>query len=108
MSQRAFTVAQVALVFLGVIVGLAMAGGAVGLLMEQGFSKALAPAPVTAIQAHAQVPPEPRLQVDPLADRSAVLGPERRASTYGRGHIPVEQAMRQLAAQGWPQPEAGR
>ena len=115
MKRKAFGVTQVALVFLAVMVGLAMAGGAAGLLLQRSLAAFQPPPAATAAQARAQIPPEPRLQVDPLADRQVVHGPEARASTYGwadkargRARIPVDAAMRVLAERGWPQPEPGR
>lgn len=115
MTRRTFGPADVALIFLGTMVGLSIIGGATGLLLLWGVSATRAPAGLTAIQARPERPPEPRLQVDPLADRRVVLGPERLASTWGwtdkargRAHIPVDDAMQMLAGRGWPQPEAGR
>jgi hypothetical protein len=115
MSLKPLTVAQTALVFLGVIGGLAVIGVGAGVAMMKGAAVVDRPAAVTAIQARAQTPPLPRLQVDRLADRQAMLGPERLASTYGwtdkargRAHIPVDEAMALMAQQGWPSPEAGQ
>jgi hypothetical protein len=115
MSKASTGVTQTALIFLGVMIGLAIVGGATGLLLQMGVAGAERPPGFTALQARTQTPPQPRLQVDPLADRQAVLGPERLAATYGwtdkargRAHVPVEVAMRLLAARGWPEPEAHR
>lgn len=112
--SKPLTTAQTALVFLGVMAGLTVIGIGAGVAMMGGAAVVDRPADVTAIQARVQTPPKPRLQVDRLADRQAVLGPERLASTYGwtdkargRAHIPVEDAMRLMAQQGWPDPEAG-
>jgi hypothetical protein len=109
MSFKPLSVAQTALVCLGVMAGLALIGIGAGVAMMRGADVVDRPAPVTAIQARAQTPPLPRLQVDPLADRQVVLGPERLASTWGwtdkargRAHIPVEDAMRLMAERGWP------
>jgi hypothetical protein len=114
MSKPALTVAQTALMFIGVMVGLAAIGEAAGALLQRGYEVARRPAPVTQQQAARQVPPEPRLQVDPLADRQTMVGPDRRARTFGwtdrangRAHVPVEVAMRLMAQRGWPQPEGG-
>jgi hypothetical protein len=115
MSRKPMGEAQTALVFLGVMVALAAIGGGAGLLMQAGFSRAQKPPALTTLQTRLQTPPEPRLQVDPLADRQVVLGPERLASTYGwtdqakgRARIPVDAAMRLLAQRGWPSAEAGQ
>ncbi len=115
MSRKPMNEARTALVFLGVMVALAVIGGAAGLLMQAGFAHAQKPPALTALQTRVQTPPEPRLQVDPLADRQVVLGPERLASTYGwtdqargRAHIPVDDAIRLLAQRGWPSAEADR
>lgn len=115
MKRITFDPARVALLFLGVMVGLAIAGGAAGLLLQKGLSVVQRPPDATAAQARPQIPPEPRLQVDPLADRQVVLGPDARASTYGwadkargRARIPVDVAMRVVAERGWPEPERGR
>ena len=115
MRRKAMGVTQVALLFLGVMVSVAMAGGAAGLLFQKGLTVVRPRSDATALQTRPQVPPEPRLQVDPLTDRQVVLEPERLASTYGwtdrahgRARIPVGTAMRLLAQRGWPEPEAGR
>lgn len=55
------------------------------------------------------LPPEPRLQIDPRADLVAYRrGEVRRLESYGwvdrasgRAHVPIEQAMRQVAREGW-------
>jgi hypothetical protein len=115
MSLKPLSVAQTALVFLGVMAGLAVIGVGAGLAVTKGAGVVDRQPPVTAIQARVQTPPLPRLQVDRLADRQVALGPERLATTYGwtdkangRAHIPVEEAMRLLAQQGWPSPETGQ
>ena len=115
MKRRSIGPPQTALIFLGTMVALAIIGGAAGLGVQWSVSALRKPPGVTAVQARVQTPPEPRLQVDPLADRQVMLGPDRLASTYGwtdkaqgRARIPVEAAMRLLAQQGWPEPEAGR
>lgn len=115
MSLKPLNVAQTALVFLGVMAGLIVIGIGAGVALMRGAAVVDRPADVTAIQARPQRPPKPRLQVDALADRQVVLGPEKLASTYGwtdkvrgRAHIPVEDAMHRLAEQGWPMPEAGQ
>ena len=115
MSARRIGAAQTALIFLGVMAGLAIIGAGVGLLLQWAAAKSQRPEPHTLVQARLQTPPEPLLQVDPLADRQVILGPERRASTWGwtdkaraRAHIPVEAAMQRLAESGWPEPGAGR
>lgn len=115
MSRSPIGATQVALIFLSAMVGLAIAGGAAGLLLQTGVSRAQKPPGFTAVQTRTQTPPEPRLQVNSLADRQVVLGPERLASTWGwtdkargRAHMPVDEAMKRLAERGWPDPEAGR
>lgn len=114
MSRSGAKEARTALVFLGVMVALALVGGGAGLLMQAASSRAEKPPAFTAVQTRVQVPPEPRLQVDALADRQVVLGPEQRASTWGwtdqargRAHVPVDAAMVLLAQRGWPNAEAG-
>lgn len=115
MSRSGPNVTLTALIFIGVMAGLPVVGIAAGLVLERGASRIEKPSAVTAIQSRPEVPPEPRLQVDPLADRQVVLGPERLASTWGwtdkakgRARMPVDDAMRMLAQQGWPQPEPGQ
>lgn len=115
MSLKPLTVTQTALVFLGVLGGLAVIGVAAGAAMMKGAAVVDRPPAVSAIQARVQTPPEPRLQVDRLADRQVVLGPERLVSTYGwtdkahgRARIPVDDAMRLLTERGWPSAEAGQ
>jgi hypothetical protein len=115
MRFKPLTVIQTALVFLGVMAGLAVIGIGAGVALTKGADVVDRPPPATAVQARAQTPPEPRLQVDRLADRQVVLGPERLASTWGwtdkahgRAHIPVEDAMRLMAQRGWPHAEAGQ
>jgi hypothetical protein len=112
MSLKPLTVTQTALVFLGVLGGLAVIGVGAGVALTRGAAIVDRQPPVSAIQARVQTPPLPRLQVDRLADRQVVLDPERLASTYGwtdkaqqRAHIPVDQAMRLMAQQGWPRAE---
>lgn len=114
MTFKPLTPPQTALVFLGVMAGLVLLGAATGWLMLWGFSATHPPPETTAVQAHVQTPPEPRLQVDPLADRQVMVGPDRLATTYGwtdhaqgRARTSVEAAMRLLAERGWPEPEAG-
>ena len=108
MSAKAFTVTQTALLFLGVMIGLTAIGEGAGVLMQRVYG-ALPPQSVTLQQAARQVPPEPRLEVDLLASRRAMVGPDRQAESYGwtdkangRAHVPVEVAMRLMAQQGWP------
>lgn len=115
MSFKPLTTPQTALMFIGVMAGLAVIGVGAALAMMKGADIVDRPPAVTAIQARVQTPPLPRLQVDPLADRQVVLGPERLASTWGwtdkargRAHIPVEDAMRLMAERGWPSAEAGQ
>lgn len=109
MSPKAFTVTQTALVFLGVMIGLAAVGEGAGALVQWAYGLR-PPKPTTLQQTARQVPPEPRLEVDLLATRRAMVGPDRRAESYGwtdrangRAHVPVETAMRLLARQGWPE-----
>ena len=115
MSRKPISQAQAALIFLGVMIGLWILGAGAGLMVERSAARLEPAAPVTAEQARVQTPPEPRLQIDPLADRQVMIGPERLASTWGwtdrahgRAHIPVQRAMQRLAEQGWPTPEAGQ
>ncbi|HEY4032105.1 MAG TPA: hypothetical protein VGM25_17290 [Caulobacteraceae bacterium] len=115
MSKLNFSVTQTALVFIGVMIGLPIIGAGTALILRAATARPETPPGVTAVQSRVQTPPEPRLQVDPLADRQVVVGPERLASTWGwtdkacgRAHIPVEAAMQRLAQHGWPSPEAGK
>lgn len=56
------------------------------------------------------VPPAPRLQSDPAADWSAFRAAQMKRLNeagwvdreHGIAHIPIEDAMRLLAARGWP------
>jgi hypothetical protein len=107
--MKALTVSQSALVFIGVMVGLTAIGEGAGALIQWAYGRR-PPAPVTQQQAARQVPPEPRLEVDLLASRRTMVGPERQAGSYGwtdrprrRAHVPVEVAMRLMARQGWPE-----
>jgi hypothetical protein len=68
--------------------------------------------PVSALERQPQVPPPPRLQVDPSRDL-AQLQARNAARLEGYGwidrakgivHIPIERAMQMLATQGWPDP----
>lgn len=110
--MKALTVSQTALVFLGVMIGLSAVGEGAGMLIQWVYDRR-PPAPVTQQQAARQIPPGPRLEVDLLASRQALVGPERQAGSFGwtdrakgRAHVPVEVAMRLMARQGWPQPQA--
>jgi len=110
--MKALTVSQTALVFIGVMVGLTAMGEGAGTLV-QWVSRQRLPPPVTQQQAARQVPPEPRLEIDLLASRRTAVGPDRQAESFGwtdrakgRAHVPVEVAMRMMAQQGWPQPDA--
>jgi hypothetical protein len=110
--MKALTVSQSALVFIGVMVGLSAIGEGAGALIQWAYGRR-PPAPVTQQQAARQVPPEPRLEVDLLASRRILVGPERRAGSFGwtdrangRAHVPVDVAMRLMAKQGWPQPDS--
>ncbi len=105
MTQRVSGATGPALIFIGVMVGLAMAGGAVGLATTEGFARFNKPPPITAIQTAPQQSPEPRLQVDPLADRAVMAAPDRLAAQGGPGRLPVAEAMRRLAVEGWPETE---
>ncbi len=96
----------VALVFIGVMIGLAMVGGVVGLGLSAGLARTDTSPLMTARLAAAQRPPEPRLQIDPLADRAVRADTERLAVKGGPGRLPVDEAMRRLATEGWPQAEA--
>lgn len=114
MSARSLSVTQTALLFIGVMVGLAAIGEGAGVLVQRAYEAVRRPEPVTSLQAAPQRPPEPRLEVDLLASRRAMVGPEARAESFGwtdeaagRAHVPVETAMRLLARQGWPPGEGG-
>jgi hypothetical protein len=106
-----FTVSRTALLFIGVMVGLTAIGEGAGALIQWAASRR-PPPPVTRQQAARLVPPEPRLEVDLLASRQTMVGPDRRADSFGwtdrskgRAHVPVDVAMRLLAQQGWPTPQ---
>jgi hypothetical protein len=110
--MKALTVSQTALVFLGVMIGLSAIGEGAGAIVQWASTRRLPP-PVTRQQAARQVPPEPRLEVDLLASRRIMVGPERQAESFGwtdrakgRAHVPVEVAMRLMVRQGWPQPDS--
>jgi hypothetical protein len=110
MKAPTLSVTGSALVFIGVMVGLTAIGEGAGALIQWASSRS-PPAAVTQQQAARIVPPEPRLEVDLLASRRTMVGPERRAESFGwtdrakgRAHVPVEVAMRLLARQGWPSP----
>jgi hypothetical protein len=91
---------------LGLAAGFAASVAAVLLTLALGFPSALgdiAKGPL------APLPPQPRLQAAPLLDRIAYERREtRRLESYGwadpahrRVHVPVEGAMREVAAKGW-------
>ena len=68
--------------------------------------------PVTALEAHPISPPEPGLEISPPADRVRLeTQAERRLQGHGwvdkaagRARIPIEEAMRIVARQGWQDP----
>ena len=79
-----------------------------GLLMLIGRSQTRLPA--TGVAAEHLVPPPPRLETSPRADRTRI---EATAKAHLRGfgwvdrsaglaHVPIETAMRLVAEQGWP------
>lgn len=110
--MKALSVSQSALLFIGVMVGLAAIGEGAGALIQWAAARK-PPPPVTRQQAARLVPPAPRLEVDLLASRQTMVGPERQAVSFGwtdrasgRAHVPVAVAMRLMAQQGWPQPQA--
>jgi hypothetical protein len=88
--------ALAAAVFLSI--GIVLGGVAIG------FPHALVPYTRGPLQ---PLPPQPRLQSAPASDLAAYRQAERKTlTTYGRtgnGHVrvPVDQAMRAVAAQGW-------
>lgn len=109
--MKALTVSQSALVFIGVMIGLTAIGEGAGALIQWASGRHPPPL-VTREQAARLIPPEPRLEVDLLASRRAMVGPERQAESFGwtdgakgRAHVPVEVAMRLMAQQGWPEPQ---
>jgi len=115
MSKVVFGPTQTALVFVGLMIVLPILGAGTAILLEGYAARADRQPAVTAIEARVQTPPQPRLQVDPVGDRQAVLAPERLASTWGwtdkakgRARMPVDVAMRRLAASGWPNAQADR
>jgi len=67
---------------------------------------------VPAISRVTLLPPEPRLQIAPQADRKALEEAARArlngygwAQERGRARIPIERAMELLAGHGWPDPD---
>jgi hypothetical protein len=96
---------------LGLFVALILSGGLVAAML--GAFETERPGAVMTPQ---PVPPQPRLQTDPTADRAVIEAQARaRLQGYawvdrpaGRVRIPIEEAMRLTAKRGWPDAEAPR
>lgn len=66
--------------------------------------------PTTALERQVQLPPEPRLEIDPRASGNAVLERARAQLEHygwvdreaGLAHIPIGRGMALLAERGWP------
>jgi hypothetical protein len=96
---------------LGLFVALILSGGLVAAMLG-AFADQRPPAVATP----QSVPPQPRLQTDPAADRITIEAQARaRLQGYawvdrpaGRVRIPIDEAMRLTAEHGWPDPGAPR
>jgi hypothetical protein len=105
-------------IFLGglaVLVLIALIGAGLWLLATRLQRGWLADRPPTTGMETAAIPtPPPRLQVSPASDLAAFRAHEAQEleavgwvdRQNGRARIPIEDAMKLLAAHGWPQPPA--
>lgn len=93
--------------FAGIIASGALVAGLLTLIAHEH------PAPhATALETEQVTPPEPRLEIDPSADRakldaeaeSRLHGLEWADKAAGRARIPIDEAMRLTAQQGWADP----
>jgi hypothetical protein len=79
--------------------GLALSIAGVLGALALAFPSALAPYQRGPLQ---PLPPQPRLQSDPAADLARYREAKRRElAGNGRDTIPIEQAMNEVAAEGW-------
>jgi len=105
---------SIAATIIGVLVG-AAASAALASVLVIWFADRK-PAPTTALEAVRQIPPAPRLSVDPQADGNAVnRAAMEKLEGYGwadrdtgKARIPIERAMRLLVEQGWPDQDQGK
>lgn len=100
---------------LGLLAAIAVSGAFVGGVLfamqdRQGTAEDLASA--SAVSGAKLLPPEPRLQIAPEADRRALEEAARaQLNSYGwteeqgRARIPIGRAMELLANHGWPDPD---
>jgi len=104
-------VRSIVYVIIGLIAAIAASGAFVGgilfVLLDREDT-----ASISAVSRAILIPPEPRLQITPQADRKALEeAAHTRLSGYGgtsergRVRIPIERAMELLAAHGWPDPD---
>ncbi|OHV80984.1 hypothetical protein [Ensifer sp. LCM 4579] len=97
---------------IGLIAGVVLSAALVAALLAL-LANLREPELATPVDAHQGTPPEPRLQVSPLADRIAIESAARAKLTgYAwvdreahRVRIPIRRAMEHLSRQGWPRPE---
>ena len=95
----------------GLFAGIAVSGALVAGLIWL-IEREQPPAHATALERQAIIPPEPRLETDPSAGRTRLEAEaERRLNGYewadkaaGRARIPIDEAMRVTAQQGWADP----
>lgn len=93
--------------FVMIAIAVAMAGGLFALMRRERPPEAATP-----IETAPLVPSEPRLEVDPAADRAALEAAARRRidgyawddKAAGIARIPIGRAMELLAGTGWPDP----
>ena len=99
--------ALVLVLFAGIILSGALVAGLLLLI-----ARAHPPSHPTVLEAQRTTPPEPRLEIDPAADRARLeaqaearlRGFEWTNKAAGRARIPIEAAMRLTAEQGWADP----
>jgi len=105
---------SIAATIAGVLVG-AAASAALASVLVMWFADRK-PAPKAPLEAVRQVPPAPRLSVDPQADGNAVNraamdkleGYAWADRDAGKVRIPIERAMQLLVEQGWPDQDQGK
>jgi len=80
-------------------IGLATSIAVVLIGLAIAFPHALGPSPRGPLKA---LPPAPRLQSDPAMDLASYRDEEARKLSAKRGSgVPIEQAMREVATEGW-------
>lgn len=96
---------------LGLIAAIAVSGAFVGGVLSAMRSRE-DPVPASAVSRATLLPPEPRLQIAPQADRRALEEAARAqldgygwTQERGRARIPIQRAMELLAGHGWPDPD---